>query len=93
MSVHVRYETPEDVSNKIYELVQACNGGRIKRGSNEVTKVALRKTAAFVVLAEDVNPPANWSTTSHSSATTTASPSATCPPRNSWRRKPAWKRA
>ena len=29
MSVHVRYETPEDVSNKIYELVQACNGGRI----------------------------------------------------------------
>ena len=57
MSVHVRYETPEDVSNKIYELVQACNGGRIKRGSNEVTKVALRKTAAFVVLAEDVNPP------------------------------------
>jgi len=57
MSVHVRYQTPEDVSNKIYELVQACNGGRIKRGSNEVTKVALRKTAAFVVLAEDVNPP------------------------------------
>ena len=55
--MHVRYETPEDVSNKIYELVQACNGGRIKRGSNEVTKVALRKTAAFVVLAEDVNPP------------------------------------
>ena len=57
MSVHVRYQTPEDVSNKIYELVQACNGGRLKRGSNEVTKVALRKTAAFVVLAEDVNPP------------------------------------
>jgi large subunit ribosomal protein L7Ae len=57
MSVHIRYETPEDLSNKIYELVQACNGARIKRGSNEVTKVALRKTAAFVVIAEDVNPP------------------------------------
>ena len=90
MSVHVRYETPEDVSNKIYELVQACNGGRIKRGSNEVTKVALRKTAAFVVLAEDVNPPSS-STTSRSSVTTTAFPSATCPPRNSWPKKPAWK--
>ena len=57
MSVHTRYETPEELSNKIYELVQACNGTRIKRGSNEVTKVALRKTAAFVVIAEDVNPP------------------------------------
>jgi len=57
MSVHIRYETPEELSNKIYELVQACNGTRIKRGSNEVTKVALRKTAAFVVIAEDVNPP------------------------------------
>ena len=46
MSVHVRYETPEDVSNKIYELVQACNGGRIKRGDEFCTARAIGSVRA-----------------------------------------------
>ena len=57
MSVHVRFETPTEVSDKIYEMIQSNTNGRIKKGSNEVTKTAERGTAQFIVLAEDVNPP------------------------------------
>jgi len=57
MSVHVRFETPTEVSDKIYEMIQSNSNGRIKKGSNEVTKPAERGTAQFIVLAEDVNPP------------------------------------
>ena len=57
MSVHVRFETPTEVSDKIYEMIQSNSNGRIKKGSNEVTKTAERGTAQFTVLAEDVNPP------------------------------------
>ena len=42
---------------KIYEMIQSNGNGRIKKGSNEVTKAAERGTAKFVILAEDVNPP------------------------------------
>ena len=89
MSVHVRYETPEDVSNKIYELVQACNGGRIKRiersdQSRSPQDGGLRR-------ARRGRQSPSSSTTSRSFVTTTASPSATSPLRNSWPRKQAWK--
>ena len=58
MSVHVRFETPNEVADQVYELVQAASkGGQVKKGSNEVTKAAERGTAKFVVMAEDVNPP------------------------------------
>ena len=57
MSVHVAFETPEDVADKIYEMIQSNTNGRIKKGSNEVTKAAERGTAQFIILAEDVNPP------------------------------------
>lgn len=58
MSVHVRFETPEDVANAVYELIQeASKGGAMKKGSNEVTKAAERGTAKFIIMAEDVNPP------------------------------------
>ena len=57
MSVHVRFETPTEVSDKIYEMIQANSNGSIKKRSNEVTKTADRGTAQFIVLAEDVNPP------------------------------------
>ena len=39
MSVHVRFETPTEVSDKIYEMIQSNSNGRIKKGSNEVTKL------------------------------------------------------
>jgi large subunit ribosomal protein L7Ae len=57
MSVHVRFETPEDLANKIYEMIDLNKNGRVKKGSNEVTKSAERGTAQFIILAEDVNPP------------------------------------
>lgn len=57
MTVHVRFETPEDIAEKIYEMIQSNTNGRIKKGSNEVTKAAERGTAQFIILAEDVNPP------------------------------------
>ena len=38
-------------------MIQSNGNGRIKKGSNEVTKAAERGTAKFIVLAEDVNPP------------------------------------
>ena len=57
MSVHIAFETPEDVADKIYEMIQSNTNGRVKKGSNEVTKAAERGTAQFIILAEDVNPP------------------------------------
>ena len=57
MSVHVQFETPEDLANKIYEMIDLNKNGRVKKGRNEVTKAAERGTAQFIILAEDVNPP------------------------------------
>jgi len=58
MSVHIAFETPKDVQDSVYELVKLVgNGnGRLKKGSNEVTKAAERGTAKMVVMAENVNP-------------------------------------
>ena len=57
MSAHVSYETPNDVADKIYEMVSANKNGKMKKGSNEVTKTAERSIAKFIIMAEDVNPP------------------------------------
>ncbi len=58
MSVHIAFETPKDVQDSVYELVKLIgNGeGRLKKGSNEVTKAAERGTAQMIVMAENVNP-------------------------------------
>ena len=58
MSVHIVEETTKDQQDMNYELVKlVANGnGRLKKGSNEVTKAAERGTAKMVVMAENVNP-------------------------------------
>ena len=58
MSVHIAFETPKDVQDSVYELVKLVGEGkgRLKKGSNEVTKAAERGTAKMVVMAENVNP-------------------------------------
>ena len=59
MSVHIAYETPQDVQEQVYEMVKALGQdgrGVLKRGANEVTKAAERGTAQMVVMAENVNP-------------------------------------
>ena len=58
MSVHVRFETPEDVEDAIFDLIQTISKtGAVRRGSNEVTKAAERGSAKLIVMAEDINPP------------------------------------
>ncbi|MDP7312016.1 MAG: ribosomal L7Ae/L30e/S12e/Gadd45 family protein [Candidatus Thalassarchaeaceae archaeon] len=59
MSVHIDFETPADVQEKVYELVKKIGkdgSGRFKKGMNEVIKVCERGAAKLVVMAENVNP-------------------------------------
>ena len=58
MTVHIAFETPKDVKDQVSNLVKvvADGNGRLKKGSNEVTKAAERGTAKMVVMAENVNP-------------------------------------
>ncbi len=57
VTVHVKFETPEDLEDAIFDLVSSCKEGAICRGSNEVTKAAERGVAKLIVMAEDINPP------------------------------------
>ena len=59
MSVHISFETPQDVQEQVYEMIKIIGKdgrGRLKKGSNEVTKSAERGTAQMIVMAENVNP-------------------------------------
>lgn len=54
----VKFETPKEISDRAYELVELVrDSGKLRKGTNEVTKIVERGEAQFVVLAEDVNPP------------------------------------
>ncbi len=60
MSVHIAFETPQDIKDSVFELVKLVGkegNGTVKKGANEVTKCAERQTAMMVIMAEDVNPP------------------------------------
>ena len=55
--VDLNEEVPKEVADKAYEAIEiARKSGKIKKGSNEVTKVVERGTAKLVVIAKDVNP-------------------------------------
>ncbi len=57
MAMFVKFETPKELSNQIYETIEKTRGtGRISKGANEVTKQVERGAAKFVVMAEDVSP-------------------------------------
>ncbi len=58
MSVHIAFETPQDIQDSAYDLVKLVveGSGRLKKGTNEVTKAAERGNAVMVIMAEDVNP-------------------------------------
>ena len=59
MSVHISFETPQDVQEQVYEMIKIIGKDgrvRVKKGSNEVTKSAERGTAQMIVMAENVNP-------------------------------------
>jgi len=53
----LRFEIPKDLQEKALEVVEiAKKTGKIKKGTNEVTKVVERGNAKLVVVADDVNP-------------------------------------
>jgi len=58
MSVFVKFETPKELSDKAYSVAEmARDGGKIKKGTNEVTKSVERGEAVIVIMASDVDPP------------------------------------
>jgi len=55
--IYVRFETPNDLADKALQLVQvASETGKIRVGTNEVTKSSERAEAKLVIMAEDVDP-------------------------------------
>lgn len=56
--IHVKFETPKELADKIYEAVEkARDSGKVVKGVNETTKAVERGVAKFVAIAEDVEPP------------------------------------
>lgn len=56
-AIYVRFETPAEISDKALQLVQiARETGKLRVGTNEVTKASERAEAKLVVMAEDVDP-------------------------------------
>ena len=57
MPMYERFEMPEDLVNKVYQAIEkARDTGKVKKGTNEVTKQAERKQAKLVVMATNVTP-------------------------------------
>lgn len=55
---YVRFETPEELAEKALQLAQGARvKGKIRVGTNEVTKSSERSEAKLVIMAEDVDPP------------------------------------
>ncbi len=55
--IYVRFETPGELADKALQLVQvASETGKVRVGTNEVTKASERSEAKLVVMAEDVDP-------------------------------------
>src|SRR3972149_1461566 len=52
-----RCEVPKALTDKTYQIVElAKESGKIRKGTNEVTKLVERGEAQLVVMAEDVQP-------------------------------------
>jgi large subunit ribosomal protein L7Ae len=57
MPIYVRFDPPEELVNRTYEAVEKTRDtGKIKKGTNEVTKQVERGQAKLVVMASDVSP-------------------------------------
>jgi large subunit ribosomal protein L7Ae len=55
--IYVRFETPKELVDKAYQVVElARDSGKLRKGTNEVTKLVERGEAQMVVMAEDVTP-------------------------------------
>lgn len=57
-ALFVRFEMPKELADKAYEIVEAARDtGKVRKGTNEVTKLVERGDAQLVIMAEDVQPP------------------------------------
>ncbi len=57
-SYYVKFETPPNLVSPILEAVKAsAQTGKVKKGTNEVTKAIERGQSKLVIVAEDVEPP------------------------------------
>lgn len=57
-ALFVRFDTPPELAEKALQLAQvAKQTGKIRVGTNEVTKLSERGEAKLVIMAEDVDPP------------------------------------
>lgn len=55
---YVRFEVPKEIADKALEALEtARDTGKIKKGTNEVTKAVERGNAKFVIIGSDVQPP------------------------------------
>lgn len=55
---YVKFQVPEDLVSPIYEALRVAHqSGKVKKGTNEVTKAIERGISKLVVIAEDVEPP------------------------------------
>jgi large subunit ribosomal protein L7Ae len=55
---YVRFATPAEVVEQIYTVLEKSRaGGKLTKGTNEVTKAIERAQAKLVIIAEDVQPP------------------------------------
>ena len=56
---YVRFEVPPEVAEKAYQALKKARetGGKIRKGTNEVTKGVERGLCKLVLIAEDVDPP------------------------------------
>jgi len=54
---YVKFEVPTDLVSPIYEAVRVAHqSGKVKKGTNEVTKAIERGISKLVIIAEDVEP-------------------------------------
>lgn len=58
-TMYVNYEVPPELAEEALHALEVArtSGGKLKRGTNEVTKIIERGQAKLVVIAEDVTPP------------------------------------
>ena len=57
MPIYVRFQTPKEVKDLAYDIVErARDTGKVSKGANETTKQVERGQAVLVVMAEDVMP-------------------------------------
>ena len=58
MAIYKKFDISEElVKESLNILENVSKTGKIRRGTNEVTKTIERKTASLVYIAEDVSPP------------------------------------